>query len=135
MKPDIAGSTTDDPHKIGAVERGHEIDNRRTAGLGFKFSFEDERSRAIAPADAENRVFRRNEPASVFCCPEQAGKARGRIKTRPTQPIDRTIAADQGSRFAVADQRIIFDLQGHACRSRIPVLRGAGEFCWGSVSR
>src|SRR5260370_7569207 len=68
-------------------------------------------------------MLRRNEPAAVLSCPEQGGKARGRIKPRPAQPVDRAVAADQSCRLAVADQRIVFDSERH-CYSlaEIPLL-------------
>ena len=43
----------------------------------------------------------------------QGSKARSRIKPRPTQPVDRAVAADQRRRLAVADQRIVFDSERH----------------------
>src|SRR5262249_15385258 len=43
------------------------------------------------------------------------GETRGRVKARPAQPIDRTVAADQSCRFAVPDHRIVFDAKCHCC--------------------
>src|SRR5262245_65638934 len=44
---------------------------------------------------------------------QQRGEARRRIETRPAQPIDRAVAADQGRRLAVADQSVVFDAKRH----------------------
>jgi len=85
----------------------------------LEFGFEDKRARTVAPAHAEHRMLRRNQPPSILGRPEQGGKARRRIETGPAQPIDRTVAADQGSRFAVADERIVFNSKGHAFRSHM----------------
>jgi hypothetical protein len=42
-----------------------------------------------------------------------------RIKSRPAQPINGTIAVDQRGRLAVADARIVFNRQDH--QSTIPL--------------
>jgi hypothetical protein len=102
-----------DPHKIPALCRKHEIDHCRTAGVGFEVGFEDEGAGTIRAAHAAGRVLRGNEPSAVVWCPEQGGKAGSRIETRPAEPVDRAVAADQGCRSAVADQRIVFDSQRH----------------------
>jgi hypothetical protein len=68
---------------MGAVRRKHEIDNGRLAAIGLKFGFENKGAWAIASIDSERRARRRDEPAPVVCGPEQGGKARGRIETRP----------------------------------------------------
>lgn len=51
------------------------------------------------------------------------------IKSRPAQPIDRAVAADQGCCLAVVNHRIVFDFECHARLSpvwpaaRAPVFR------------
>jgi hypothetical protein len=87
-KSHTPGLTDHDPDQIGAVGRWHEIDNRRTARLSLKFGLEDQRARTITPTYIENRMFRCNEPSSVFSRSEQAGEARCRVETGPAQPID-----------------------------------------------
>src|ERR1700751_2851764 len=47
---------------------------------------------------------------------KKRGKAGGRIEPRPTQPVNRTIAAHQSRCLAVADQRIVFNRQRHWLR-------------------
>src|SRR5262245_45583449 len=76
------------PHKIGAVCRRHEIDNRRTAGLSLEFGFEHEGAGTIPPTDAKRRMLWSNEPPAITGCPEQGGKAGSRVETGPAQPID-----------------------------------------------
>src|SRR5262245_54494774 len=98
---------------MGAVSRRHEIDDDRTAALCLKLGLKDESPWPVAPPCAELRRSRRNEPAPVLGRPEQGGKARGRVETGPAQPVDRAVPPDQGSRPAVADQRIVFDAKRH----------------------
>src|SRR3984893_8866086 len=100
---------------MGAVGRWHEIDHRRRAGVGLEFGFEHQRAGTIAPFRAEYWILWGNEPAPVVSVPEQGGKARSRIKARPTQPVDRAVAAHQRCRLAVADQRIVFDSERPFC--------------------
>ena len=47
---------------------------------------------------------------------EQCGKAGGRIKPRPTEPINRAVTAHQGGRLAIADHSVIFDWLAHVSR-------------------
>ena len=75
-KSHMAGPTDHDPDQIGAVGRWHEINNRRTACISLKFGLEDQRARTITPTYMENRMFRCNEPSSMFGSSKQAGKAR-----------------------------------------------------------
>ena len=49
------------------------------------------------------------------------------IESRPAQPIDRTVAADQGCGFAVPDHRIIFDAQCHGPPRFKPIARQANS--------
>jgi hypothetical protein len=79
----------------------------------LEFGFEDQRTGTITPAHVEPRLLRRNEPAAVLGRPEQGGKAGGRIETWPAQPVDRSVAADQSTGLAVADQGVVFDSQRH----------------------
>ena len=88
MKRHTAGPTDHDPDQIGAVGRWHEIDDRRTARHRLKFGLEHQRARTITPTYIENRMFRCNEPSSIFSSSEQAGEARSRVETGPAQPVD-----------------------------------------------
>jgi hypothetical protein len=82
---------------MGAVGRMHEIDYRRRAGLGLEFGFEDQRAGAIAPCRADRRILGGDKPTPIIGFPEQGGKARGRIKTWPAQPIDGAVATDKAA--------------------------------------
>jgi hypothetical protein len=53
LKNHLSRSPDHDPHEIGAVGRRHEIDHRRSAGLGFELGFEDQRAGTITPCRAE----------------------------------------------------------------------------------
>ena len=66
---------------------------------------------ALAPeitAVTWQRFFDAYEPVHALVA-EQSGKASVAVESRPTQPIDRTIARDKGRGDAIADQCIIFD--------------------------
>ena len=52
-------------------------------------------------------------PAAVLGRAQQGRKAGARVKSRQTQPIDRTIAIDQRGRVTVANQGVIFDPASH----------------------
>jgi hypothetical protein len=109
----MPGPTHHDPHEIGVVRQRHEVDNRRAAGVGLKFGFEDEGAGAITPANCENRLLRSKQPTTILDCSKQSGEASRRIEAGPAQPIDRAVEADQSRCLAVADQRILFDAKGH----------------------
>jgi hypothetical protein len=98
---------------VCGVSRRHEVDDRGDTGLGLEFGFEDESAGAIPPPDRERRRPGRNQPPAVFGRAEKSGKAGRRIEARPAQPIDRSVAADQSRRPAVADQCVIFDALCH----------------------
>lgn len=44
-----------------------------------------------------------NQKHWVFGAAEQGGEARGRVEAGPAEPIDGTVASNQGSRLAIAD--------------------------------
>ena len=83
------------------------------AVAGLHLRFEDQRVAAIAAADAGVRAGGFNQPASVLGRAEQRGEARGGIEARPTEPINRTGARHQRGRFAVSNQRVIFERGAH----------------------
>ena len=41
--------------------------------------------------------------------PQQGGKTCARVEAREAQPVDRTVAADERSRLAIPDKRVVFD--------------------------
>ena len=94
-----------------------EIDDRGASCLGLKFGLEDKGSGTVASFHAARRNGRSDRPSAVVRRPEQRGEARGRIEPRPAQRVDRSVGADQGHRFAVANDGVIFDLQRHGILS------------------
>src|SRR5215472_7784653 len=96
----------------GLAARWHEVDERGGVA-GRELGLEDQRVVAIAPPDPRLRVDGRDLPASVLGRAEQRGEARAAVETRPTQPVDRAVAADQRRRFAVANERVILDRGRH----------------------
>jgi hypothetical protein len=58
--------------------------------------------------------FRRTDlPVSIRLRPKQGGKASVGGEIRPTKPIDGSIAIDQGSGLAIANESIIFNSCSH----------------------
>jgi hypothetical protein len=47
---------------------------------------------------------------------KEGGETRWRIKARPAQPVDRTIAPDQGRGMTVTDHRVILDARATVIR-------------------
>ena len=108
-------STDHDPHKMRAVGRRHEIDYRRRAGLSLEFGFEDQGARTIAPSRAERWILWGDKPTPIIGCSRAGRQSRQPNQTRPAQPVDRAVAADQSRRLAVAYQRVVFDSKCHCC--------------------
>ena len=82
---------------------GHEVDKRRGSFGGLEAGFQDQRIGLVSPCYPCCLVLCGNEPAAVFRRAQKSRETSVRIKPRPTQPIDGTIATDQGGRLAVAD--------------------------------
>src|SRR5262249_56295653 len=99
----------------------HEITKRRHAGFGLEPRLQDEGASSILAADA-CLGSRRNEPASMLGCPQQRRKAGARIKSRPTQPIDRAVTPDERGRLAIANDGIVLYRQGHDVQSHKSIL-------------
>src|SRR5262249_54395763 len=74
---------------------------------------EDQRVGSIPLIDALDLRGRTNRPIAVLIRAEQRGKARVRIETRQTQPIDRAGARDERDGPRVADEPIVFDESSH----------------------
>ncbi len=91
----------------------HEVDERDHALVGLEAGLENKGVGLVAPGDARPGVARGDQPASVLRGPEQRRKAGLGVESRPAQPVDRTVLADQRGRPAVTDERIIFDAGGH----------------------
>ena len=68
---------------------------------------------AIVSRDLGAGVDGRDQPAAVFLGAEEIGETGGRIKARPAEPIDRTVAPNEGGRLAIADDGIVLDVLSH----------------------
>src|SRR5476651_1307849 len=79
------------------------VDDRNRAFLGFEIGLQDQSVAAIAARDACLFLYRGNQPAAVVRSSEQCRKARGAVKTRQSQPVDRAVASDQRDGLAIAD--------------------------------
>src|SRR5262245_12476822 len=92
--------------------RRHEIGEDGNSGCRLEAGLQNERIRSIA---ARNTCRRRGsyDPATMLGRSEQRTEAGAGIETRPAQPIDRSVLADQGSRLAIADDAIVLDAQWH----------------------
>ena len=114
MESDTAALTDNQAHdgRITA-ERTHEINERHNASVGFESGLQDQCSRAIPSADARRLILRRNQPPTVLTCSEERGETCVRIKSRPAQPIDRSVHGDQRRRPAITDQCVVLDARTH----------------------
>jgi len=111
---DLAVLAGDHAHEMRVtVARRHEVGEHRAAGVGLEAGLEDERVRAITPRDPGVGVVGADQPATVIRRAEERREAGIRIETRPAQPVDRSVTADQGGAAQVSDQGIVFDTQGH----------------------
>ena len=45
--------------------------------------------------------------------PQERTEGRGGIEARKAQPVDAAVVADEGAGVAVADERIVLDVQSH----------------------
>ena len=88
MELDATGPPDYNPREIGTVCGSHEIDDRRTAGFSLELGFENESAGTITAFHIKRRMRGGNEPTPIFGCSKEGGKARGQIKTGPTQPVD-----------------------------------------------
>ena len=127
---------SDDPYQLGgAVARRHEIDQRRFPLGCLEFGLEHERAIAVAPADTRRRVGRCDLPSPVVRRPEQGGKAGGRVKSRPAQPVNRAVAGNEGGRLTVSDEGVIFDSCWHAWPECFPGIALASPGCLATYAR
>jgi hypothetical protein len=93
------------------------------SGCGLEIRFEDERIRAYRRCVRRTCCFGAQQPAPVVRRAEQRAEARCVVESRHahSQSIE-PVATDQGGSAQIADQRVVFDGQGHGFRlSRILV--------------
>jgi hypothetical protein len=104
MEGDTAALTDNQAHdgRITA-ERRHEVDERHNAAVGFETGLQDQCLRAIPPANARRLILRRDQPPTILARSEERGETCARIKSRPAQPIDRSVRGGQRRRPAIID--------------------------------
>src|SRR6185436_8871245 len=95
-----------------AAER-HEVDQQSGAFRRDKARLQDQAVTAIASGDP-GLVAGRDDPAPLLVITDERREAGVRIEPRPAQPIDRAVTPHERRRFAVADQRIVFNAQRHS---------------------
>ena len=101
--------------EVGSLgTRWHELHELDGAVPGLDLALQDQRVASIAPpGDAGLGIDGRQKPSTVALVAEQRREARIGIESRPAKPVDRPVAADQGGRFAIAHECIVFDPQRH----------------------
>src|SRR6185437_15875963 len=86
-----------------AVDDAHGASGRVEVGLEYQ------RPVAVSALDPPHGATRREQPPAMVGGAEERCKASGGIEARSAQPVDRSIAPDQGGRAVVADHRVVFD--------------------------
>src|SRR5262249_9272763 len=105
----------DDAHDVAgpfAAQR-HKIEQSGFALGADDLRLDDQRVASVAPRPASFFVPGRDPPMAIVPITQQRREHRGRIKTRPAQPVDRTVAANERGGLAITDQRIVFDTAWH----------------------
>ena len=111
---DPTASADDETDQVrGVAAERHEVDERDGTFGGLEVGLEDQRVVAVAAADARGRLGRGDQPAAVLGPAEQGREAGARVEPGPAQPVDGAVAANQGRRLAVPDQRVVLDAQRH----------------------
>ncbi len=117
--PHLAALSDRHSNDIGILgARRHAIDQRDRAIFGLVLRLQDERALAIAPADCAYFVGGRDQPPSLIRRAEERSETGGGIEARKAQPVDRSVAAHQGRRLAIADQCVVFNSRCHGCSGR-----------------
>ena len=107
---DGAPASFDDPYQGGFMHR-HEIGQNDATGGGFERGFQDQRIGPVTPGYLSlNRGT--DPPAPVVGRSQQRGETSRTVEARPAHPVDGPVAADQSSRSAVPQHRIILDRRG-----------------------
>ncbi len=101
--------------------RRHEIGDNGNAAGRLERGFENQRMAAIRAPHFSARIGGCDRPSPVVRGAEEIGETGGRIEARPAKPIDGQVAPDEGGRLAIPDDRIVFDVQGHAPASGVKI--------------
>ena len=121
----------DDSDQLRRSRAGrHEVDESHRAAVRVVLSLEDERPRTIAALDSLDLGFGRQHPAPMVERSQERGEASGRIESRKTEPVDRTVPPNEGCRLAVADQCVVFDARRH-----LPTKSSHCQWEWGGINR
>jgi hypothetical protein len=111
---DCPDQAVDDPHHHGGGGAGdHEVGDSDRAIGGGPPRFEDEGAGAVPALAAAVPVDRRETPLTVVGVPQKRGANGWGVEARQTQPVDRSVAADQGGSAQVADQGVVLNVLRH----------------------
>ncbi len=98
---------------LRASRQRHAVGDRDRALRRLERRVEDQRAGPVRARDALDGDAGCDEPAAVLGLAEQRGEARGRVEAGETEPVDGAIPPHEGGRLAVAEQRVVLDLQRH----------------------
>ena len=108
-----AADAAHQPDDIGGVAaRRHEIDQGDGAICRLEARLQDQRIVPVAARGFRDIFRRRDKPSALLGRAEQGCETGIGIERGPAQPVDRSVAPDQGRGFAVANQSIVFDFAG-----------------------
>ena len=107
--PHRAAHAHDPAYDVGpAVAAGHQVGEADDPGAGRERRLQGGGRADIAAADVV-LLDRAELPVTVLLGAEQRREARRGVEARQAQPVDRSVAADQGARLPVADQGVLLD--------------------------
>jgi hypothetical protein len=95
---------------------GHAVDDPRDSASGPELGLEHQR---VLPVSAPYLLHRASglgrcdAPESVSLVAEHLGEARGGVKARQAQPVDRAVAAHERSGMRVSDHSVVLDAEAH----------------------
>src|SRR5262249_18241006 len=88
---------------------GHEIDDRYYSFVRHVSGLEDERLFPVAALYAADLRHGSDQEATMVRSSEELGEAGARVELGQAEPVDRSVATDQGSGLAVAEEGVVFD--------------------------
>src|SRR5262249_33773279 len=112
---DATADAAHQPHDVRRLAaRWHEINEVDGAVVSLETRFQDEGVAAVAARGAPDRAGGRDQPTAIPAVAKDSGKAGIGIESRPAQPVDRAVAADERGRLTITDQPVIFDPAGQS---------------------